>query len=93
MGNSNATSASTSNLNGLINASNNNAVILLEDGQHSIGNQMKQKIPGVFGGAELSPSQQRFSNQFNTVQKCSSSAAANMKAKSKDNLLNSSFGK
>ena len=84
MGNSNATSASTSNINGLLNASNNNAVILLEDGQLSNGNQMKQKIPGVFGG---SPSQQRFSSQFNTVQKCNST----IKAKSKDSLLNSSF--
>ena len=102
MGNSSGTSsASTTNLNGL---SNGNAVILQED---AIANSpindtnklssSKQIMPGVFGVTSSSPSQQlRFSNKFNTIQKQNAMQSGNQqksKAKSKDSLLNSSFGK
>lgn len=102
MGNSNGSSSTTtiqdqSHVNG---AGANNAVILQEDeamAAAQLTNGRQQLMPGVFGVTSTSsPSQQmRFTNHMSTLQKREQSAGNGnkTKGKSKDNLLNSSFGK
>ena len=123
MGNSNGTSASTTNLNNSTNISCTNAEILLQrdcgddDGMLMKNNQNSSKQPMMAGflfegatlssaSTSLSPDQLlRFSNnkKFNTAlppqkqqhnQINVASSSSKLKAnKSKDNLLNSTFGK
>ena len=93
MGNSNGASATTPSNNLFTNGTTNNNAVIFEEDESSL-KETKSFMPGVFGVTNsVSPNQQlRFTNHLSTLQNQQNSGNKS-KSKSKDQSLNSSFGK